>query len=84
MAIYDINGADMRMPPTQSSTANDLSVSLIPSLNNAQPTTMSIRYIGQKLAQQIDEELMSSSGAFSLDQVGFAHRRHSCEGNYHS
>lgn len=31
---------------------------------------MSIRYIGQKLAQQIDEELMSASGAFSLDQVG--------------
>jgi hypothetical protein len=45
---------------------------------------MSIRYIGQKLAQQvspstakakdaadtkIDEELMSASGAFSLDQV---------------
>lgn len=30
---------------------------------------MSIRYIGQKLAQQIDEELMSSAGAFSLDQV---------------
>ena len=46
---------------------------------------MSVRYIGQKLAQQvspavlrirgvtdqqIDEELMSASGAFSLDQVG--------------
>ncbi|WWD22100.1 NAD(P)H-hydrate epimerase [Kwoniella shandongensis] len=30
---------------------------------------MSIRYISQKLAQQIDEELMSSSGAFSLDQL---------------
>lgn len=30
---------------------------------------MSIRYLSQKLAQQIDEELMSSAGAFSLDQV---------------
>ncbi|KAK8846840.1 NAD(P)H-hydrate epimerase [Kwoniella newhampshirensis] len=30
---------------------------------------MSIRYISQKLALQIDEELMSSSGAFSLDQL---------------
>lgn len=30
---------------------------------------MSLRYIGQKLAQQIDEELMSASGAFSIDQV---------------
>jgi hypothetical protein len=30
---------------------------------------MSIRYIGQKLAQHIDEELMSAAGAFSLDQV---------------
>ncbi|CAD6586211.1 MAG: hypothetical protein TREMPRED_004368 [Tremellales sp. Tagirdzhanova-0007] len=30
---------------------------------------MSIRYISQKLAQQIDEELMSASGAFSLDQL---------------
>lgn len=30
---------------------------------------MSLRYIGQKLAQQIDEELMSAAGAFSLDQV---------------
>ncbi|WWC67873.1 NAD(P)H-hydrate epimerase [Kwoniella pini CBS 10737] len=30
---------------------------------------MSIRYISQKIAQQIDEELMSSSGAFSLDQL---------------
>lgn len=34
---------------------------------------MSIRYIGQKLAQQIDEELMSAAGAFSLDQVGNIH-----------
>jgi hypothetical protein len=33
---------------------------------------MSIRYIGQKLAQHIDEELMSAAGAFSLDQVGSA------------
>lgn len=31
---------------------------------------MALRYIGQKLAQQIDEELMSASGAFSIDQVG--------------
>ncbi|WOO85916.1 NAD(P)H-hydrate epimerase [Vanrija pseudolonga] len=30
---------------------------------------MSIRYIGQKLAQHIDDELMSASGAFSLDQL---------------
>ncbi|KAI9635376.1 YjeF N-terminal domain-containing protein [Dioszegia hungarica] len=30
---------------------------------------MSIRFISQKIAQQIDEELMSSSGAFSLDQL---------------
>ncbi|WWC86978.1 NAD(P)H-hydrate epimerase [Kwoniella dendrophila CBS 6074] len=30
---------------------------------------MSIRYISQKIAQQIDEELMSASGAFSLDQL---------------
>ncbi|ORX34488.1 putative NAD(P)H-hydrate epimerase [Kockovaella imperatae] len=30
---------------------------------------MSIRYISQKVAQQIDEELMSASGAFSLDQL---------------
>ncbi|WVQ97936.1 NAD(P)H-hydrate epimerase [Kwoniella sp. CBS 9459] len=30
---------------------------------------MSIRYISQKLAQQIDEELMSTAGAFSLDQL---------------
>ncbi|RSH78009.1 uncharacterized protein EHS24_002460 [Apiotrichum porosum] len=30
---------------------------------------MSIRYIGQKLAQHIDEELMSAAGAFSLDQL---------------
>lgn len=51
---------------------------------------MSVRYIGQKLAQQvcsgstayshrlmtdlqIDEELMSASGAFSLDQVSELH-----------
>lgn len=48
---------------------------------------MSIRYISQKIAQQvrygqqatcpadpdqIDEELMSASGAFSLDQVGLS------------
>ncbi|WVQ84153.1 NAD(P)H-hydrate epimerase [Cryptococcus sp. DSM 104549] len=30
---------------------------------------MSIKYISQKLAQQIDEELMNASGAFSLDQL---------------
>ncbi|BEI90638.1 uncharacterized protein CcaverHIS019_0307080 [Cutaneotrichosporon cavernicola] len=30
---------------------------------------MALRYIGQKLAQQIDEELMSASGAFSIDQL---------------
>ncbi|OXC65978.1 NAD(P)H-hydrate epimerase [Cryptococcus neoformans] len=30
---------------------------------------MAIRYISQKLAQQIDVELMSASGAFSLDQL---------------
>ncbi|XAO27895.1 NAD(P)H-hydrate epimerase [Cryptococcus bacillisporus CA1280] len=30
---------------------------------------MTIRYISQKLAQQIDVELMSASGAFSLDQL---------------
>ncbi|CAK9780054.1 YjeF N-terminal domain-like protein [Cutaneotrichosporon oleaginosum] len=30
---------------------------------------MSLRYIGQKLAQQIDDELMSASGAFSIDQL---------------
>ncbi|KAI0263966.1 YjeF N-terminal domain-containing protein [Gloeopeniophorella convolvens] len=30
---------------------------------------MSIRYLTAKLAQQIDEELMSAAGAFSIDQV---------------
>ncbi|KAI0301114.1 YjeF N-terminal domain-containing protein [Multifurca ochricompacta] len=30
---------------------------------------MSIRYLTAKLAQQIDEELMSTAGAFSLDQL---------------
>ncbi|KIP08985.1 hypothetical protein PHLGIDRAFT_126694 [Phlebiopsis gigantea 11061_1 CR5-6] len=30
---------------------------------------MSIRYLTAKLAQQIDEELMSAAGAFSLDQL---------------
>ncbi|KAG9088239.1 hypothetical protein FS749_002335 [Ceratobasidium sp. UAMH 11750] len=30
---------------------------------------MSLRYISAKLAQQIDEELMSAAGAFSLDQL---------------
>ncbi|GBE84975.1 NAD(P)H-hydrate epimerase [Sparassis crispa] len=30
---------------------------------------MSIRYLTAKLAQQIDEELMSTTGAFSLDQL---------------
>ncbi|KIJ64409.1 hypothetical protein HYDPIDRAFT_175402 [Hydnomerulius pinastri MD-312] len=30
---------------------------------------MSIRYLTAKLAQQIDEELMNSAGAFSLDQL---------------
>ncbi|WVR04535.1 NAD(P)H-hydrate epimerase [Kwoniella sp. DSM 27419] len=30
---------------------------------------MSIKYISQKVAQQIDEELMSAAGAFSLDQL---------------
>ncbi|CAL1713222.1 unnamed protein product [Somion occarium] len=30
---------------------------------------MSIRYLTSKLAQQIDEELMSASGAFSIDQL---------------
>ncbi|KAH7905449.1 YjeF N-terminal domain-like protein [Hygrophoropsis aurantiaca] len=30
---------------------------------------MSIRYLTAKLAQQIDEELMSSAGAYSLDQL---------------
>ncbi|KAK0504301.1 YjeF N-terminal domain-containing protein [Armillaria luteobubalina] len=30
---------------------------------------MSIRYLSAKLAQQIDEELMSAAGAFSLDQL---------------
>ena len=30
---------------------------------------MSIRYISSKLAQQIDEQLMNASGAFSLDQL---------------
>lgn len=30
---------------------------------------MSIRYLSAKLAQQIDEELMNSAGAFSLDQL---------------
>lgn len=60
---------------------------------------MSIRYIGQKLAQQvssvqgpdrlsirreadlmrqIDEELMSASGAFSLDQVSLGRQVRRC------
>ncbi|KAL5635815.1 hypothetical protein ACGC1H_004569 [Rhizoctonia solani] len=30
---------------------------------------MSLRYLSAKLAQQIDEELMSAAGAFSLDQL---------------
>ncbi|QRW14962.1 hypothetical protein RhiLY_13961 [Ceratobasidium sp. AG-Ba] len=30
---------------------------------------MALRYISAKLAQQIDEELMSAAGAFSLDQL---------------
>ncbi|KAF8158006.1 YjeF N-terminal domain-containing protein [Crassisporium funariophilum] len=30
---------------------------------------MSLRYLSARLAQQIDEELMSASGAFSLDQL---------------
>ncbi|KAH8104534.1 YjeF N-terminal domain-like protein [Cristinia sonorae] len=30
---------------------------------------MSLRYLSAKLAQQIDEELMSTTGAFSLDQL---------------
>jgi len=30
---------------------------------------MSLRYISAKIAQQIDEELMSAAGAFSLDQL---------------
>jgi len=30
---------------------------------------MSIRYISARIAQQIDEELMSTAGAFSLDQL---------------
>ncbi|KAL7418608.1 hypothetical protein Q5752_007066 [Cryptotrichosporon argae] len=30
---------------------------------------MSLKYITQKVAQQIDDELMSASGAFSLDQL---------------
>ncbi|WVO14490.1 NAD(P)H-hydrate epimerase [Cryptococcus depauperatus] len=30
---------------------------------------MSIKYISQKLAQQIDQELMGSAGAFSIDQL---------------
>ncbi|KAH8110220.1 YjeF N-terminal domain-like protein [Phellopilus nigrolimitatus] len=30
---------------------------------------MSVRYLTAKLAQQIDEELMSAAGAFSLDQL---------------
>ncbi|KAI3618161.1 protein-binding protein [Moniliophthora roreri] len=30
---------------------------------------MSLRYLTAKIAQQIDEELMSSAGAFSIDQV---------------
>ncbi|GMK56867.1 hypothetical protein CspeluHIS016_0307070 [Cutaneotrichosporon spelunceum] len=30
---------------------------------------MALRYIGQKAAQQIDEELMSAAGAFSIDQL---------------
>jgi NAD(P)H-hydrate epimerase len=32
-------------------------------------TTMSVRYISARLAQQIDEELMNAAGAFSLDQL---------------
>ncbi|KAL0961487.1 hypothetical protein HGRIS_006428 [Hohenbuehelia grisea] len=30
---------------------------------------MSLRYLGSRIAQQIDEELMGSVGAFSLDQL---------------
>ncbi|KAF8626885.1 hypothetical protein AX15_004645, partial [Amanita polypyramis BW_CC] len=30
---------------------------------------MAMRYLTAKLAQQIDEELMSTAGAFSLDQL---------------
>ncbi|KAJ7851651.1 YjeF N-terminal domain-like protein [Mycena olivaceomarginata] len=31
--------------------------------------TMSLRYLSARLAQQIDDELMSAAGAFSLDQL---------------
>lgn len=30
---------------------------------------MSVRYIGAKIAQEIDKELMSPQGAFSIDQL---------------
>ncbi|KAJ1310027.1 hypothetical protein OPQ81_006780 [Rhizoctonia solani] len=45
---------------------DDYELCLLP---NRSTIDMSLRYLSAKLAQQIDEELMSAAGAFSLDQL---------------